>query len=376
MSGAERSLKRILMTADTVGGVWTYALDLCLALQKIGIQVCLATMGSPLSDRQRIALSEIESVVLQESSFKLEWMDEPWEDVDRAGVWLLELERDFAPDLIHLNGYAHASLNWKAPVLVVAHSCVLSWWKAMRGTTLPAEWMEYRQRVQQGLAAADAVVAISNSYGEELQELYGSIRNLRVIYNGRSAGTFYAAEKKLQVFAMGRIWDEAKNLSLLGTLANKHEIPLLIAGDNMHPTTGEQSDIPKVQMLGLLPPAEIATHLAESYMFVLPARYEPFGLSVLEAALSGCLLILADIPVFRELWAGGAMYFNPQDAESLDYLLNHVFDHPQEYQPIIEKAKSRASLFSMEAMVEKYMTVYQSLVPISRSPQQISNKEL
>ncbi len=32
----------------------------------------------------------------------------------------------------------------------------------------------------------------------------------------------------------------------------------------------------------------------------LPARYEPFGLSVLEAALSGCALVLGDIPSLRE----------------------------------------------------------------------------
>jgi glycogen(starch) synthase len=362
MGVAKQSIKRILMTADTVGGVWTYSVELCLAYQSLGIQVGLATMGSPLSDRQHRTLSQITSVVLFESSFKLEWMDQPWADVDRAGDWLLGLEQEFKPDVIHLNGYSHASLNWKAPVMVVAHSCVLSWWRAMRGTPLPDEWLEYKLRVQRGLQAADAVVAISNSYGEELRELYGDIANPHVIYNGRSTGSFYAAEKRLQVFAMGRIWDEAKNLSLLGRLENKYDIPILIAGDNIHPVNGEHLDIANVQMLGLLSPAEVAVHLAESYMFVLPARYEPFGLSVLEAALSGCLLILADIPVFRELWAGGALYFDPQDPEALDHLLNHVFTHPQEYHPIVEKAKSRASLFSMQAMVEKYMTLYHSLI--------------
>jgi glycogen(starch) synthase len=354
------------MTADTVGGVWTYSVDLCSAFQNLGIQVCLATMGSPLSERQRMELAQIESVVLFESSFKLEWMDQPWEDVDGAGMWLLQLEADFAPDLIHLNGYSHASLNWKAPVVVVAHSCVLSWWKAMRGGPLPEEWLEYKLRVQRGLKAADAVVAISRSYGEELQELYGDINNLQVIYNGRNAGTFYSAEKKLQVFAMGRIWDEAKNLSLLGKLENKYELPILIAGDNRHPVTGDRLEIPNVQLLGVLSPAEVTRNLAESYIYVLPARYEPFGLSVLEAALSGCLLILSDIPVFRELWGTGAMYFNPLNREGLDHLLSHVFDHPQEYQPITEKAKSRASLFSMQGMVENYITLYQSLVPSER----------
>lgn len=37
--------QRILMTADTVGGVWTYALELAQALDSRGIQIALATMG-------------------------------------------------------------------------------------------------------------------------------------------------------------------------------------------------------------------------------------------------------------------------------------------------------------------------------------------
>ncbi|HYO60185.1 MAG TPA: glycosyltransferase family 1 protein, partial [Archangium sp.] len=40
------------MTADTVGGVWTYALELCRALAGDGVQVELATLGAPLSPAQ------------------------------------------------------------------------------------------------------------------------------------------------------------------------------------------------------------------------------------------------------------------------------------------------------------------------------------
>ena len=39
---------RVLMTADTVGGVWTYALDLARKLAGRGCEVTLATMGGYL----------------------------------------------------------------------------------------------------------------------------------------------------------------------------------------------------------------------------------------------------------------------------------------------------------------------------------------
>jgi glycosyltransferase involved in cell wall biosynthesis len=350
------------MTADTVGGVWTYSLDLCRSLTARGIQVCLATMGAPLSADQQLEASMIPGLDVQERHYKLEWMDEPWEDVDLAGKWLLDLEQSVQPDLVHLNGYALAALNWHAPVLVVAHSCVLSWWKAVKGTPIPAVWDEYKRRVQEGFTKADAVVSISYAYAAELQTLYGPIDNLSVIYNGRPAGTFYSSGKKRQVFAMGRIWDEAKNISVLGQLSNAAQIPIRIAGNNRHPENGEVMQIPNVELLGTLSPAQVKEELAESLIYVLPAIYEPFGLSVLEAALSGCLLILSDLPVFRELWGDTALYFNPAEPKQLDELISKVLHEPENYTELALQAKKRAAAFSLEKMTDNYLNLYQSMV--------------
>jgi glycogen(starch) synthase len=350
------------MTADTLGGVWSYALDLCAGLNTRGIQVCLATMGAPLSASQQLEARQIPSLDVRESSYKLEWMDQPWDDVDTAAQWLLELEKEIQPDIIHLNGYALAALEWNAPVIIVAHSCVLSWWNALRNTPLPEEWMEYQSRVQQGFRNADAVVSISHAYARELTSLYGEIENLSVIYNGRSSSGFYTVSKKQQIFAMGRIWDEAKNLSALGKIVNPLNIPVLIAGNNQHPEHTEHLEIPNVQLLGTLSQAEVKRCLAESYIYVLPAKYEPFGLSVLEAALSGCLLLLSDLPVFKELWMDTALYFNPDRPEELDALITKVIQHPEGYESLVKRAQARAQFFSVDAMVNKYLELYQSLV--------------
>ena len=90
---------RVLMTTDTVGGVWTYALDLSRALAERGIEVALATMGGPLSDPQREMAERIPRLRLFESTFRLEWMEDPWKDVERAAEWLLRLESRIAPDV-------------------------------------------------------------------------------------------------------------------------------------------------------------------------------------------------------------------------------------------------------------------------------------
>ena len=124
---------KILMTADTVGGVWIYAIELASQLSGHGHEIVLATMGQTPTAEQQAAAAQIPRLQLYASNYKLEWMENPWADVEEAGAWLLAIAQAVKPDIIHLNNYAHGSLPWPAPVLMVGHSCVLSWWRAVHG---------------------------------------------------------------------------------------------------------------------------------------------------------------------------------------------------------------------------------------------------
>src|SRR5438477_1140415 len=208
----------ILMTTDTVGGVWTYSIELVRALAAHDVAVTLATMGAPLSEAQSREAAELGNLEIVQSNFKLEWMQEPWEDVRKAGDWLLEIEERVQPDLIHLNGYAHGALSWSGPVIAVGHSCVLSWWKAVKGQEAPEEWSRYRESVTAGLQAADMVVAPSRWMLDRLQQYYGPLGESCVIYNGRELREQFPTKEPM-IFAAGRLWDQAKNIRLLADVA-------------------------------------------------------------------------------------------------------------------------------------------------------------
>jgi hypothetical protein len=109
---------RILMTADTVGGVWTYALELARALKPHGVDLAIATMGAPISADQRHAAIRLHNVELFESRFKLEWMDEPWADVARAAEWLLHLEAKIQPERLRARLVAMARAGDRGRALV------------------------------------------------------------------------------------------------------------------------------------------------------------------------------------------------------------------------------------------------------------------
>src|SRR5687768_12045860 len=83
-------MRPILMTADPIGGVWQYALELCQELAKRDVNVVLATMGRQLERGERASVGGLPNVELCESAYKLEWMTDSWNDVTAAGQWLLD----------------------------------------------------------------------------------------------------------------------------------------------------------------------------------------------------------------------------------------------------------------------------------------------
>ena len=350
-----REPQRILMTADTVGGVWTYALELMRALPQIDF--ALATMGAPITVGQRAEASQLPNVQLFPSEHALEWMDDPWTEVDRAGDWLLELAREFNPDIIHLNGYAHAAMRWPAPVLVVAHSCVLSWWAALKKCEVPHGYAEYRRRVSDGLNAADIVIAPSAAMLASLADNYDWRGDGRVIWNARDPQLFAPREKRDVIFSAGRLWDEAKNLAALEAAAPTVRWPIEVAGDASHPS-GHQLQFKNVRALGKLPGEQLVEHLATSAIYALPARYEPFGLSALEAALSGCALVLGDIPTLREVWVDAALFVSPEDHAALAAALNSLIDDAQLRSEYAQRARKRAADFSPERTAAAYESAY------------------
>ena len=360
---------RVLMTVDGVGGVWPYALDLASGIVAQQGVVMFALMGPALSPAQRSEARRA-GVMVRELPVRLEWMDDPWDDVDRAGEWLLELERSWAPDLVHLNGYAHAALPWRVPVVVVAHSCVCSWWRAVHGEPAPDSWNEYRRRVGDGLRAAALVVAPSRAMGDALREEHGISAEVRVIPNGRRpmrpAATLALADTGAAqgldtrdefIFAAGRLWDHAKNVSALCSAAPQLPWPVYVAGE--HVAAGQDPrPLPNVRHLGRLSARSMERWLSRAAVYALPAKYEPFGLSVLEAAMSGCALVLGDIPSLRENWEDAALFVPPDDVSAIADTLLQVIGDPRARVALGGRALERARRFSLDRMTREYLDAY------------------
>src|SRR3954463_9984339 len=111
-------LHRILLTGDTEGGVRTFVLELAEGLIQRGFEVFLITFGRSVSGPQKQAASAIPGLKWFHHKSKLEWMQEPWGDIQRAASLLREIAQPWHPDLVHLNTLCHGDLSWNVPVVI------------------------------------------------------------------------------------------------------------------------------------------------------------------------------------------------------------------------------------------------------------------
>lgn len=346
--------RSVLMTTDAVGGVWTYSIQLARELAKNGTSTQLVVLGPAASAEQKREAAKIDDLSLFEYPCELEWMDEPWEGVARSGEYLLALARKYSPDIVHLNGYAHGALPFGCPKLVVGHSCVLSWWRAVKREPAPARYDQYRKMVSSGLEQADEVVAPSTAMLRELHKIYGTNAGV-VIPNGIAELHTFAHEKENFVLCAGRVWDEAKNVATLAAAAVGLSVPVCVAGKGSERLAG-------VTPLGDLSAQGLRHWYERAAIYASPAYYEPFGLAILEAAASGAALVLSNIDSLRELWGDSAIYVSPDDELALRSALELLARDTLLRTTMAERARQRARTYTASYQAQGYSALYSRLL--------------
>lgn len=361
----------VLVTADTLGGVWTYTRELVTGLSQRGVRVTLLSFGEIPGPEQCAWLDGLRHVEYRATAFRLEWMQESREDLRISSAFLEQVIAETRPDVLHLSQFCYGAVKCDVPKIVVGHSDVVSWWNSVHGEAPPDnDWIRgYREVVTAGLRGADVVVAPSKWMLNTLRENYGPLRQGMVIYNGRNPGLFNPhVSKEDLVISVGRAWDKAKNVSLLAK--ESHTTPVWIVGQECHPDPAFRDHVTEpdrgrgVRFCGPQSEAQLRQLFSRASMYAATSQYEPFGLAPVEAALSRCAVLANDIPVFRELWGETACYFQRNDAEDLAdkiRLLRQDSELRSTYANLAyRRAKQR---FTSERMLNDYLNLYQALVP-------------
>jgi glycogen synthase len=363
-----------LITSDTVGGVWTYTQELVAGLVHAGHRVTLISYGKLPLPHQTAWMQTLPGLDYRPTEYRLEWMEVAERDIADSRRYLQLLIEEVQPDVLHFSQYCYGDLETDIPKIIVAHSDIVSWWVAVHGRE-PEDtpWMRnYRKVVTNGLRGGDVVIAPSRWMLEQVAKYYWEPGNGRVIYNGRTAELFdRSAVKEDFVLAVGRVWDPAKNISIL--FRGEQGMPIRVVGWEREPGREDRVrslSVPaNVDLLGTKSQAELRDLYSRAAIYAATSRYEPFGLAPLEAALSGCALVLNDNPVFHELWDGCGVFFERDEAEALTQVVAEFGRDPAMRDDYAERAYQAAcDKFSAQRMVAEYEQVYQEICWTARVP--------
>jgi glycosyltransferase involved in cell wall biosynthesis len=347
-------MTRLLMTLDAAGGVWRYAMDLARGLRAEGVETAFLGFGPRPRAEAEAEAQEIGP--LDWSDLPLDWMAERPPALEAVPDAIAVAARRARADIVQVNVPSQAAgLPEDLPVVAVHHSCVATWFRAVRGAALPAEWAWKGALTQTGLDRAEAVVAPSVAHGRAVSAVYGA-RRLRVVPNGTDAEETEHPDGAYAA-AAGRWWDEGKDGATLDAAAAKALWPVVMMGA-LHAPGGTGWMPRHAVATGALPHAAAAALVRNAGVFVAPSRYEPFGLAVAEAARAARALVLSDIPVFRELWGHSAIYVSPGDAEALAAAINTLAADPDLRRTLGRKAQARARRFTVAAQARTMAQVY------------------
>jgi glycosyltransferase involved in cell wall biosynthesis len=356
---------RLLLTTDALGGVWTYSLDLAAALaSEADVNILLVTLGPPPSIEQQMQAAAIPGVQLAITDLPLDWTAERPEQIRSGAETLAALATEAEVDLVQLHSPALAVAHYPTRVISVVHSCLATWWSAVRGGEMPADFGWRSDLAREGLGRSALVVTPTRAFARAVQQAYRLNTLPTAVHNGRSSPPAMEMPQEDFAFTAGRLWDEGKNVAAFDRAAGLAAIPFKAAGALVGPN-GAVVHLPHAQALGSLGTSRLCEQFSAQPIFVSAALYEPFGLTTLEAAQAGCALVLADIPTFRELWEDAALLIDP-NPNSIAATVDLLATRPDERARLGAAARERAARYTPQSTARAMLREYRPLLQAER----------
>jgi glycosyltransferase involved in cell wall biosynthesis len=89
--------------------------------------------------------------------------------------------------------------------------------------------------------------------------------------------------------------------------------------------------------------------------------YEGFGIPLLEAMHFGCPYVVSNLPVFRELTANRAQYFEPTHPEDIAAGMSRVLESRELQRELIELGRQRLKIYDYSRLAQRYAAILSTL---------------
>lgn len=361
-----------------IGGVETYVMNLALELSELGIDVKVLTTDL-LSTRplRRLHAQYIKDPihVIREKAYEILPV--------RQGLAIFSpkmIKYIDSFDLIHLHGYGQFPTYLapickvkKVPVVITTHS----------DAGLPSIRKKIFDIIIPRITLDNAakIIAVSNHEKDVLIKRGVNRDKIVVIPNGINLDEFKAVNNvkrdnstKIVAYA-GRIDIEQKGLDILVSALAKikfktRDVRLRLIGpdwgaiDKLLDLATRLEVKDKIEYFGAVSRSEFKKLLSEADLFVLPSRFEPFGLVILEAMACKVPVIASNVGGIPEIVEHGknGLLFEREDVDSLASLIDEILTNEDYANEIVQRAYSSIERFSWKRIVKEVINVYNEVL--------------
>ncbi len=231
---------------------------------------------------------------------------------------------------------------------------------------------DYRKQKQRCIQAADAIICISDTTRQDVQQFYNIDQNkLYTIGNGYSS-IFKPLVNRANVvepfllYVGGRV--HYKNfvhlLRAYSLWSSRNEVKLVVVGSEWSKNEKEMllklGVINQVQLLTKVTDEHLCLLYNQAIAFIYPSLYEGFGIPLLEAMACGCPVIASRIPSTLEIAGECPIYFEPTNIDSLVTALDVVMVESRESERV-KAGFERIKNFSWDKTAKQTLDVYHAL---------------
>jgi glycosyltransferase involved in cell wall biosynthesis len=222
-----------------------------------------------------------------------------------------------------------------------------------------AEAAALRKSERAALACARHVIATSAATARLLIADYGvPAKGLTVVQPGTDRATVHEPRRgTLTLLTVGAIVPRKGYDVLVGALAQLKDHPwrLVIVGDNTRsPETAARLDediaryglSDRIEIAGPVPEEDLAEFYAEADLFVLPSRFEGYGMAYTEAVAHGVPVVGTNAGAIPDTVPPGAgILVPPDDVEALAATLRRLIDNEPEREQLAAGARAASASF-------------------------------